>query len=314
MIVSITGHRPDKLGGYKTPNAVYDAVKEGLRKHLLELKPDFVVTGMALGTDQWAAEVCVDEKIPFIAAVPFEGQEGKWPPESQERYKKLLACAHQIYIISPGGYEPNKMHIRNRWMVQVCDVLLAVFDGSVGGTSACVKAAESAKKTIVKVELSNYIWALAKSLKEKKDYASWLKKGMNDPELEKKQVSMFVASMKEKSASLAQTMNIQAVATSNAQVQHQKMLADAVEAEKAKTNYLKAALDALKETNTKLEEKITVPQPPLLLPMKKKAVIPKYKKPLNIYEPSEEFEEEEVETKTNPLSLQGFGRKLDLDE
>lgn len=309
MIVTITGHRPDKLGGYTIPNPVYEAVKEGLRTSLQTLKAELVITGMALGTDQWAAEVCIEEGIKFLAAVPFEGQEGKWPPAAQDRYKQLLQKAAHIYVISKGGYEPNKMHVRNRWMVKSCDVVLAVFDGSVGGTSACIAAAHAAEKKLVKVELTNDIWAMAKAIKEKRDYTQAIKKEMMNPAYEKAAVSSFVSQMKEKSVAVSVTLGAKAKANEVALLQALEMEA-LIEQEKAKATYLKEKLDELKEKNTKLQDAITTP---VMVPSKKYANLPKYKKPIKLSDPIEEFEEEPA-PKSNPLSIQGFKRKLNLDE
>ena len=53
MILAVTGHRPPRLGGYIIPNPVATAVIQGLSKSLDSLLPTTVITGMALGTEQW---------------------------------------------------------------------------------------------------------------------------------------------------------------------------------------------------------------------------------------------------------------------
>jgi len=148
MIVAFTGHRPDKLGGYRVPNPTYIKVCQQIDFALRELKPEKVISGMALGVDQWAAYIAHKLQIPFVAAVPFEKQESKWPQQSQETYHKLLKLASEVVIISPGGYSHDKMQIRNQWMVDHCDKLIAVWDGSSGGTGNCVGYAKSVKKDI----------------------------------------------------------------------------------------------------------------------------------------------------------------------
>jgi len=148
MIVSITGHRPDKLGGYKIPNPIYNSVIAGLDAAFEKLKPDFVITGMALGVDQWAAELCIKKKIKFIAAIPFNGQESVWPLHAQTKYSDILSKAHGAYVISPGAYSSQKMHARNEWMVDSSDVLAAVWDGTPGGTGSCVEYAKTKGRKI----------------------------------------------------------------------------------------------------------------------------------------------------------------------
>jgi uncharacterized phage-like protein YoqJ len=155
MIVAFTGHRPDELGGYKdnpTQVCVKLAIREALQRH----KPEKVISGMALGVDQWAAQAAIDLGIPFIAAVPFKGQETVWPEASQMEYQLLLAKAAQVFIVSEGAYAAWKMHKRNTFMVDNCDLLLAVWNGSDGGTADCVRYAENVKKPIERLK-----WELA---------------------------------------------------------------------------------------------------------------------------------------------------------
>jgi len=137
MNLAITGRRPKNLGGYEIPNRTYDAVRRALRARLLELRPEKVLTGMALGVDQWAAELCIELKIPFVAVIPFVGQEKAWPRAAQKRYHALLAEAAEGVVVSRGEYTPEKMHLRNEYLVEHADELLAIWDGSPGGTSAC---------------------------------------------------------------------------------------------------------------------------------------------------------------------------------
>lgn len=140
-IVAYTGHRPDKLGGYR-PSPLQSAVREQLVKKTRSCGATAAISGMALGVDTWAAEICTELEIPWCAAIPFLGQESEWPLESQLYYRRLLAQAHMVTYVSPGGYSREKMQIRNRWMVDHCDLLIAVWDGTMGGTWNCVKYAE----------------------------------------------------------------------------------------------------------------------------------------------------------------------------
>jgi len=108
----------------------------------LEPRPDRVITGMALGWDQAIARACVDLGIPFTAAVPFQGQEDKWPDTAQAEWCRLLNFATEVQVVSAGGYGPWKMHARNQWMVDRCDSLLALYGGKSGGTRQCVEYAQ----------------------------------------------------------------------------------------------------------------------------------------------------------------------------
>ncbi len=156
MIVAFTGHRPPKIGGYKLPNPTYNRICQAIERTLIELKPEKAITGMALGVDQWAANICIKLKIPFIAAVPFPGQECKWPENSQRIYKVLLSKASDIVMVSDAPFQAKKLQIRNEWMVDQCDKLIAIYDGTEGGTCNCVKYAEKHNKDIIRIDPTNF--------------------------------------------------------------------------------------------------------------------------------------------------------------
>lgn len=149
MIVAFSGHRPSKLGGYTLPNPTYIHVCQQIEKALKELQPEKVISGMALGIDQWAANIAIKLNIPFIAAIPFIGQEKAWPEASQRTYHALLNKAIEKIIVCEGGYAASKMQIRNQWMTDHCDKLIAVWDGTPGGTGNCVQYAKNINREII---------------------------------------------------------------------------------------------------------------------------------------------------------------------
>lgn len=110
--------------------------------------PTFMISGMALGIDTLWAKLAIERDTPLIAAIPFNGQESVWPKESRDLYHELLKQAYEIVVIGGDGYSKEKMQKRNEWMVDNCDVLVAVTDDSPGGTANCIKYAKSKKKYI----------------------------------------------------------------------------------------------------------------------------------------------------------------------
>lgn len=146
MIYAGTGHRPNKLGGYS--QGVTNKLIQLAKTSLTEDKVTKVISGMALGWDMALAEAAIELDIPFIAAVPFFGQEKMWPKESQERYHRILEKAEDIIYVCDKGYAPWKMQIRNEWMVNNCDTVLALWDGSKGGTGNCIQYANKTNKPI----------------------------------------------------------------------------------------------------------------------------------------------------------------------
>jgi len=142
-VVAFTGHRPNKIGGYTTPNPTYTLIDQRIEALLTELRPTEVISGMALGVDQYAANRAIMMSIPVTAAIPFIGQESNWPTKSQEIYNILLEHVTKKVIVSSGEYSAHKLQVRNEWMVDHCDVLIAVWNGDTsGGTYNCIQYAK----------------------------------------------------------------------------------------------------------------------------------------------------------------------------
>lgn len=152
-VLAFTGHRPNKLGGYDYGSEENMEIYATMEQRVLTIKPSLIITGMALGVDTMAGYIAALNGIPFVAAVPFKGQECKWPATSQAIYYDLLSKAEEVVTVSEGGYSANKMQIRNQWMVDNCDVLLAVWNGDKsGGTYNCIQYAESQGTEIVHIK------------------------------------------------------------------------------------------------------------------------------------------------------------------
>ena len=146
-VFSGTGHRPPKLGGYQIQPVLVDFAE----MTLIKLGATKVISGMALGWDQALAEAAVNLGRPWVAAIPFSGQESKWPQASQDKYHALLAQASDQVLVSQGGYSPQAMQIRNQWMVDNADWVLALWNGSRGGTYNCIQYASEQDVPIANV-------------------------------------------------------------------------------------------------------------------------------------------------------------------
>lgn len=131
-----TGHRPGKLGGYG--DDVLERHVAKAESFLVQARPSKVVVGMALGWDIAMAIACARRGVPFVAAIPFEGQDSRWPDESRALYGTLLAAACEVHVVSANRSFETAFHDRNRWMVDRCDALAAMWNGSNGGTAHCV--------------------------------------------------------------------------------------------------------------------------------------------------------------------------------
>ena len=160
--IAFTGHRPQKLGGFDPTNpkraavrtAIHDALQRAIDKYG-KTHEIVVISGGALGVDQDAASIANKLGLPFIVAVPCQGHDSKWNPSDKARYKTMLSHASQVVMVHDGPYNNTCMQDRNEWMVNHCDALVAVWDGSSGGTANCVKYAQKMKKPIIFINPDN---------------------------------------------------------------------------------------------------------------------------------------------------------------
>jgi uncharacterized phage-like protein YoqJ len=152
-VLAVTGHRPDKLGNeWDMRGEISQRVYHDMANYIETNRPSQMISGMALGVDMLWAALAIKEDIPLLAAIPFEGQEKAWPQKSQDLYHSLLSKATEVVAVCPPGYAAWKMQKRNMWMVDNCDLLVAVWDGTDGGTANCYRYAESVNKPIFRIK------------------------------------------------------------------------------------------------------------------------------------------------------------------
>lgn len=148
MIICGTGHRPDKLGGYK--QEVFDRLVTLAWDALDDIRPTEVIVGMALGWDQALAQAAINAGVPFHAYCPCWNQDNRWPPPSRKKYSELLDQAESIRYTHKGGYPgPWCMQQRNVDMVDAAECVLTLWDGSDGGTGNCIDYATKQTKTVI---------------------------------------------------------------------------------------------------------------------------------------------------------------------
>lgn len=147
MIIAGTGHRPNKLGGYNKQSR--QKLTSIAKTYLQNNKVDLVISGMALGWDTALAIASIQLNIPLSCYIPFKGQEIKWYPDSIKLYHAILNKADEVKYICEPGFANYKMQKRNEAMVNDCDILLAMWNGTNGGTHNCIKYANKINKPIV---------------------------------------------------------------------------------------------------------------------------------------------------------------------
>lgn len=176
-----TGHRPNKLGGWDYNHPLNNAIRNRLlRPAIINMIENYGVEtfifGGALGIDQFAFEVCYSLKhlydIELILVIPFRNYYTSWVDQSDidRCHSQIERSDYTIYTDETsdrkfntkiGEYQREKMLVRNEQMVNASIYGIAVWDGSIGGTSSCIKYA---KKHIRKENL--HILDLKKFIKE----------------------------------------------------------------------------------------------------------------------------------------------------
>src|SRR5688572_1461344 len=141
MVLAITGHRPNKLGNdYDLTSDLILKIRHKLERIIVDKKPTTMISGMALGIDTLWAELALKHNVPLVAAIPCKGHSAKWPQRSVDRYMRILNHhLTKMHFVSSEGYTNTCMQDRNKWMVDNADALVAVWNGSSGGTANCVK-------------------------------------------------------------------------------------------------------------------------------------------------------------------------------
>ena len=139
---SFTGHRPEKLpwrGDESDPRclalkerlaaAVEDAYDKGMRHFMC---------GMARGADFYFCDAVLELRerrsgVTLEAVIPCEEQAARWSERERERWFSLVErCDGEIML--QHHYDKGCMLRRNRYLVDHSSMLIAVYDGMLGGT------------------------------------------------------------------------------------------------------------------------------------------------------------------------------------
>lgn len=161
--IGFTGHRPDKLYGYKRNeqwNNLGDKIEEVL-KDIIESAEDKSIKGIvggALGfdTEAWYALDSIkydygdDAQIEIEMAIPFEQQDAKWPQESKNIYNECKEHSDYLTYVdtidkykapntAEGRYNSKKLFKRNEYIVDNSDILIACVRDMKSGSGYCIK-------------------------------------------------------------------------------------------------------------------------------------------------------------------------------
>ena len=152
-----TGHRPEKLPWrYDEGDSRCLALKERLARALEEAYEKGMrhfLCGMALGADFYFCEaaLALRDRRPGVtveAVIPCEEQAARWREADRERYFSLVErCDYETLV--QRRYDQGCMLRRNRHMVDRSSMLIAVYDGMLGGTMYTLTYAMRQKLEVV---------------------------------------------------------------------------------------------------------------------------------------------------------------------
>lgn len=161
--ITFSGHRPDKLYGYDLKDEKYlklnRLLEELLEEKIVNEGYDTFISGGALGFDTVAflSVKNLKKKYPHIRnilAIPFANQPIKWSEKDIRLYNWMKNEADEIVYVDTlesynrtsvdiGVFHRDKLMIRNEYMVDNADLLIALWNkDNKSGTANCVKYAK----------------------------------------------------------------------------------------------------------------------------------------------------------------------------
>ena len=147
-----TGHRPDKLelGEKEIKPMLEKAIDNAIANGYVTF-----ITGMARGTDIWAAEIVLERKkinkeLHLICALPHPNFESRRSITEKMRFNKIIKNADLVKEIN-NHYFTGCYQVRNEWMVDRSNLVIAVFNGQKSGTKNTVDYAKRKDVNVVNV-------------------------------------------------------------------------------------------------------------------------------------------------------------------
>lgn len=131
----------------KLEKAIRIAIADGL---------NVFIVGMARGVDLWAGEIIIrlrneeNLQIKLIATSPFDGFEKSWEEPWKKKYYDVLKEADLVKYVSE-HYFRGCFQVRNKWMVDHSTRVIAVWNGTSGGTKNTVIYAQQKNVSVINV-------------------------------------------------------------------------------------------------------------------------------------------------------------------
>ena len=115
------------------------------------------ISSLAVGADQVFAESVLERGCALEAIIPFPDYERRVAPgKERQLYRALLARAERTTVLERVGTDEECYYAAGKYIVDSCEVLLAVWDGrpakGLGGTGDIVRYAKQVGRRIVHID------------------------------------------------------------------------------------------------------------------------------------------------------------------
>ena len=107
---------------------------------------------MAAGVDLWSAQIARQLGLMYECAKPWAGHKPR--KADAKLYDEVLHFSDKVTNVSDSDTYPGPWiyQKRNEYMVDNADVVLAVWDGTAGGTANAVRYAETLERPIFRID------------------------------------------------------------------------------------------------------------------------------------------------------------------
>ena len=158
-VVAFTGYRPEKMPFVENKkDEAYMHFREQQKRvinRLVERGYTDFISGVAMGFDTWVAEDVLElrktnKELHLISALPHSNFESRRSMAEKMRFNKILKKADLVKEIN-NHYFTGCYQVRNEWMVDRSNLVIAVFNGQKSGTKNTVDYAKRKGIKIVNV-------------------------------------------------------------------------------------------------------------------------------------------------------------------
>ena len=171
--IALTGHRPNKLGGYDIQTEPYQKLQADLEQYIrFQLETYQTIwchSGLALSADTiWSKAILsmretYPVRVKFHAEIPMTTQSSRWfKADDINFWTQQVEAADETTLYSEQtemtNYEAAKaLDDRNIGMIDNADILLALWNGTSGGTKNAVDYATKINKPVVQINPNKYL-------------------------------------------------------------------------------------------------------------------------------------------------------------